>query len=240
MRSRGPRFDRPRTTRSGRAPAAAAGRRHALDRVRARRKSSMDEGTPISYMSLSVGTAVLSSSGLQFATVAHVLQVPELDIFDGIAVKTKRGCASSTGTRSPTSPPRWCAAPSPTTRRRPCPPRGARSSCTPTRRTMRDRHSPPGSVASSGASTGRSWNSPTVTAVRPLRGLPPMPALILRRDANQSAGGRSFGAGPATAVASPSALTRPTRSSRTSSDSSRASMSPAANPTRSVVTPASR
>jgi hypothetical protein len=51
----------------------------------------MDEGTPISYMSLSVGTAVLSSSGLQFATVAHVLQVPELDIFDGIAVKTKEG-----------------------------------------------------------------------------------------------------------------------------------------------------
>jgi hypothetical protein len=51
----------------------------------------MDEGRPISYEALSVGTAVLSSSGTQFGTVEHVLQVPELDIFDGIAVKTKHG-----------------------------------------------------------------------------------------------------------------------------------------------------
>jgi hypothetical protein len=38
-----------------------------------------------------VGTAVISSSGAQFATVEHVLQIPELDIFDGIAVTTKHG-----------------------------------------------------------------------------------------------------------------------------------------------------
>jgi hypothetical protein len=51
----------------------------------------MDEGRSISYLALSVGTAVLSSSGTQFGTVEHVLQVPELDVFDGIAVKTKHG-----------------------------------------------------------------------------------------------------------------------------------------------------
>jgi hypothetical protein len=51
----------------------------------------MDEGRPISYEALAVGTAVFSSSGTQFGTVEHVLQVPELDIFDGIAVKTTHG-----------------------------------------------------------------------------------------------------------------------------------------------------
>jgi hypothetical protein len=51
----------------------------------------MDEGRPISYEALAVGTPVLSSSGDQFGKVEHVLQVPELDLFDGIAVKTKHG-----------------------------------------------------------------------------------------------------------------------------------------------------
>lgn len=51
----------------------------------------MDEGRPVSYMALRVGTAVLSSTGSQFGTVEHVLQIPELDLFDGIAVKTKHG-----------------------------------------------------------------------------------------------------------------------------------------------------
>lgn len=51
----------------------------------------MDEGRPISYLALSVGTAVLSSTGVEFGKVEHVLQVPELDLFDGIAVKTKDG-----------------------------------------------------------------------------------------------------------------------------------------------------
>jgi hypothetical protein len=51
----------------------------------------MDEGRPISYMALPVGTAVLSSTDTQFGTVEHVLQIPELDIFDGIAVTTKQG-----------------------------------------------------------------------------------------------------------------------------------------------------
>jgi hypothetical protein len=51
----------------------------------------MDEGRPISYEALTVGTSVLSSTGSQFGTVAHVLQIPEEDLFDGIAVKTKHG-----------------------------------------------------------------------------------------------------------------------------------------------------
>ena len=51
----------------------------------------MDEGRPISYEALSVGTPVLSSTGTQFGTVEHVLQVPEEDLFDGIAVKTNHG-----------------------------------------------------------------------------------------------------------------------------------------------------
>lgn len=51
----------------------------------------MDEGHPISYEALEVGTPVLASSGTQFGTVEHVLQIPELDLFDGIAVKTPHG-----------------------------------------------------------------------------------------------------------------------------------------------------
>jgi hypothetical protein len=51
----------------------------------------MDGGRPISYMALEVGTPVLSASGTEFGTVEHVLQIPELDLFDGIAVKTRHG-----------------------------------------------------------------------------------------------------------------------------------------------------
>ena len=51
----------------------------------------MDDGTPISYRGLPVGTAVLSSTNTQFGTVEHVLQIPELDIFDGIAINTDHG-----------------------------------------------------------------------------------------------------------------------------------------------------
>jgi hypothetical protein len=51
----------------------------------------VDEGHPVSYEALPVGAAVLSSTDTQFGTVEHVLQIPELDLFDGIAVKTKHG-----------------------------------------------------------------------------------------------------------------------------------------------------
>src|ERR1700690_1505324 len=55
------------------------------------KEATMDEGEPISYMPLEVGTAVARSSGSVFGTVEHVLEIPELDLFDGIAVKTKHG-----------------------------------------------------------------------------------------------------------------------------------------------------
>ena len=48
----------------------------------------MADDHAISYMALEVGTPVLSSSGTEFGTVEHVLQIPELDLFDGIAVKS--------------------------------------------------------------------------------------------------------------------------------------------------------
>ncbi len=51
----------------------------------------MDEGQPISYRGVPVGTPLLSSSDTRFGTVEHVLEVPELDVFDGIVVKTELG-----------------------------------------------------------------------------------------------------------------------------------------------------
>jgi hypothetical protein len=39
-------------------------------------------------MALEVGTPVLSSSGTEFGTVEHVLQIPAEDLSDGIVVKT--------------------------------------------------------------------------------------------------------------------------------------------------------
>ena len=62
-----------------------------LDKVPRDRGGPMDEGRPISYEALPIGAAVLSSTDTQFGTVEHVLQIPELDLFDGIAVKTKHG-----------------------------------------------------------------------------------------------------------------------------------------------------
>ena len=51
----------------------------------------MSEGEPISYLALEVGTPVLTSTGKEFGTVHHVLQLPEFDLFDGISVKTSHG-----------------------------------------------------------------------------------------------------------------------------------------------------
>ena len=51
----------------------------------------MNDGEPISYLALGNGTPVLSSSGSEFGTIVHVLQIPELDEFDGIVVGTKDG-----------------------------------------------------------------------------------------------------------------------------------------------------
>lgn len=45
-----------------------------------------DEPTPIAYTALEPGTPVLSSDGEQFGTVAAVLVVEEVSVFDGIVV----------------------------------------------------------------------------------------------------------------------------------------------------------
>jgi len=51
----------------------------------------VDEGKPISYLGLATGTPVLSSSGSEIGSVVHVLQIPDLDEFDGIVVSTNGG-----------------------------------------------------------------------------------------------------------------------------------------------------
>jgi hypothetical protein len=53
--------------------------------------AAVDEGRAISYLSLAVGTPVMTSDGNEIGKVHHVLQVPELDLFDGISVKTRHG-----------------------------------------------------------------------------------------------------------------------------------------------------
>jgi len=53
--------------------------------------AGMDAGEPISYQALEPGTPVLTASGNEVGTVHHVLEVPSLDLFDGLSVKTKRG-----------------------------------------------------------------------------------------------------------------------------------------------------
>lgn len=45
----------------------------------------------ISYRAIGVGLPVVTRSGQQFGVVEHVLEVPELDLFDGIVVYTGTG-----------------------------------------------------------------------------------------------------------------------------------------------------
>jgi hypothetical protein len=51
----------------------------------------MSEGTPISFAAASRGTPVLSRSGTTIGTLEHVLDVAELDIFEGIVIATHHG-----------------------------------------------------------------------------------------------------------------------------------------------------
>jgi hypothetical protein len=51
----------------------------------------MTEDSPIAYTALAVGTPVQDTDGAPFGTVEHVLQEPDMDLFDGLAVTTKRG-----------------------------------------------------------------------------------------------------------------------------------------------------
>ena len=51
----------------------------------------MTDGTPISFEAAVRGTPVLSSSGKPIGTLEHVLEVSELDIFEGIVIATRHG-----------------------------------------------------------------------------------------------------------------------------------------------------
>src|SRR5215510_7973141 len=51
----------------------------------------MTGGTPISFAGATRGTPVLSSSGTKIGTLEHVLDVAELDVFEGIVVATGHG-----------------------------------------------------------------------------------------------------------------------------------------------------
>src|SRR5215813_3740558 len=51
----------------------------------------MTDGTPISFEAATRGTPVLSTSGKTIGTLEHVLEVSELDIFEGIAIATRHG-----------------------------------------------------------------------------------------------------------------------------------------------------
>jgi len=53
-----------------------------------------EELSTISYMAIGLGVPVVTRSGQQFGVVEHVLQVPELDVFDGIVVYTGTGVAA--------------------------------------------------------------------------------------------------------------------------------------------------
>lgn len=50
-----------------------------------------DDDVPVSYEAAVRGSRVLSTSGRQIGTLEHVLEVPELDVFDGIVVATTDG-----------------------------------------------------------------------------------------------------------------------------------------------------
>ncbi|MGI8577517.1 MAG: hypothetical protein ACR2KG_06255 [Nocardioidaceae bacterium] len=50
-----------------------------------------EEATPIAYTALAADTPVQASDGHRFGVVERVLSVPELDVFDGIVVRTDGG-----------------------------------------------------------------------------------------------------------------------------------------------------
>ena len=55
------------------------------------RSDNPGEDPAVSYLAAVPGTPVLTRSGTEIGTVEHVLQVPELDLFDGIVIATDWG-----------------------------------------------------------------------------------------------------------------------------------------------------
>jgi hypothetical protein len=50
-----------------------------------------DDARRISYQALGKGVPVRAAGGEELGTVEHVLEVPELDVFDGIVIDTADG-----------------------------------------------------------------------------------------------------------------------------------------------------
>ncbi|MCZ4498117.1 MAG: hypothetical protein JWQ74_670 [Marmoricola sp.] len=50
-----------------------------------------DEPQPIAYTALQPGTPVQTNDGQVFGSVEHVLVVEEVDVFDGIVIRTEEG-----------------------------------------------------------------------------------------------------------------------------------------------------
>lgn len=80
----------PQPIRSSR-PSGAAESRIERETGCGGRLRQVTDDEPISYAALPVGTPVFADSGAQIGTVAHVLQIPDLDVFDGIVVATDGG-----------------------------------------------------------------------------------------------------------------------------------------------------
>jgi hypothetical protein len=51
----------------------------------------MTHDEAISYEAAVLGTPVLTTTGTEIGTLEHVLEVPELDVFDGLVVATSGG-----------------------------------------------------------------------------------------------------------------------------------------------------
>jgi hypothetical protein len=51
----------------------------------------MDKETAISYQAAVPGSRVLAKTGQEIGTLEHVLEVPQLDVFDGIVIRTRHG-----------------------------------------------------------------------------------------------------------------------------------------------------
>jgi hypothetical protein len=54
-------------------------------------EAGMNEDTAIAYQAAVHGSRVLSKNGKQIGTLEHVLEVPQLDVFDGIVIHTRHG-----------------------------------------------------------------------------------------------------------------------------------------------------
>jgi hypothetical protein len=82
---------RPACPRGGTLPRSGRPQMSGLPHSERETGASVTDDTAISYQAAARGTPVLSSAGTQIGTLEHVLEVPEVDVFDGIVIATKAG-----------------------------------------------------------------------------------------------------------------------------------------------------